>query len=146
MFQSPLLITPKKLRLLGMGIFMTILFSSLIIWRELTQIKDRFKNFFNELFKLLTLNLYLLSFIGHLCVFVDNIDSFMPIISIFHFLTKPLLICGDLYMTIHDEYGICHYNQYLTLFCLFYVQLPLSHSKEIMLKTNYCWAVQMVHW
>ena len=85
---------------------MTILFSSLIIWRELTQIKDRFKNFFNELFKLLTLNLYLLSFIGHLCVFVDNIDSF--IISIFHFLTKPLLICGDFYMTIHDEYGICH--------------------------------------
>ena len=60
-----------------MGIFMTILFSSLIIWRELTQIKDRFKNFFNELFKLLTLNLYLLSFIGHLCVFVDNIDSFI---------------------------------------------------------------------
>ena len=107
MFQSPLLITPKKLRLLGMGIFMTILFSSLIIWRELTQIKDRFKNFFNELFKLLTLNLYLLSFIGHLCVFVDNIDSFMPIISIFHFLAK-LLISGDLYMTIHDEYGICH--------------------------------------
>ena len=91
-----------------MGIFMTILFSSLIIWRELTQIKDRFKNFFNELFKLLTLNLYLLSFIGHLCVFVDNIDSFMPIISIFHFLAKPLLISGDLYMTIHDEYGICH--------------------------------------
>ena len=89
---------------------MTILFSSLIIWIELTQIKDRFKNFFNELFKLLTLNLYLLSFnfIGHLCVFVDNIDSFMPIISIFHFLTKPLLICGDLYLTIHDEYGICH--------------------------------------
>ena len=87
---------------------MTILFSSLIIWRELTQIKDRFKNFFNELFKLLTLNLYLLSFIGNLCVFVDNIDSFMPIISIFHFLTKPLLICGDFYMTIHDEYGICH--------------------------------------
>ena len=56
---------------------MTILFSLLIIWRELTQIKDLFKNFFNELFKLLTVNLYLLSFIGHLFVFVDNIDSFI---------------------------------------------------------------------